>query len=148
MHRFGIALSLAALAAVGPALAETAVPEPWVRYVAPDRLCLRFGSFDWRGYMVATDAMAKRGQKEAAAKRYQALGEALWYLGRGTGRICSCTSQSATVLDLKRLVPELKRRPAIAHQEMAAAEHVEGTIAGIEAGGVAVVPPSHEGCKR
>ena len=148
MRRRLIAICVAAIALPAPSLAETAPRPPWVRHVAPDRHCIRFASFDWRGYMATTDAMARRGQKEAAAKRSQALGEALWYLGRGTGRICSCASQAATVADLRRLVPELKRRPTIAHNEKPAAEQVESVITGINVGGLAVVPPSDEGCKR
>ncbi len=142
-------LCLAALAAPGSAAAETARPQPpWVRLVPPDRFCIRFGGFDWLRYFREIDAMAKTRHVADARARERTLGEALWYLGRGSGRICSCGPKSAVVADLKAMLPALKQRPAIAYQDMAAAEHVGGVIAGIEAEGIAVVPPAHEGCAR
>jgi hypothetical protein len=135
-----LSLSAAAHAAEG----ET----PWVRLVPPDRMCLRFGEYDWLKYIREIDTMAKGRHTAVARAREKALGEALWYLGRGTGRICSCGSKEAVLADLRRMLPELKKRPRIAHQDMAAADHVGGTIAGIEADGIAVVSAEHEGCKH
>lgn len=149
MRRLRLGLVLAALAAPAVAMAETKAPAtPWVRHVPPDRFCIGFGSFDWLRYMRDTDALARQGRKTAAAERSRALGEALWYLGRGTGRICSCGPKDAVLADLRRMLPELERRPAIAFQDMTAAAQVEGVIAGIEAGGVAVVATSNAGCAR
>jgi hypothetical protein len=138
----------AALAPAPASMAEAAPARPWVRLVSPDRACLRFGTFDWLGYIRDADALARAGRAAEARARERALGESLWHLGRGTGRICSCSGKGAVLRDLRLLVPALKAHPGIAHHDMAAADHVEGTIAGIEAGGIAVVPPQHAGCKR
>ncbi len=147
LRRFGLCAIV--LLAAGSAAAESARPIlPWVRLVPPDHFCVRFGTFGWIGYLRDTDALARRGDSAGAAERERALGEALWYLGRGTGRICSCGSKEAVLADLKRMLPELKRRPGIAYQDTQAAARVEGVIAGIEADGVAVVPPAHAGCVR
>jgi hypothetical protein len=149
LRRAALGLVALPLALAPGALAETKpAPPPWVRHVAPDRLCLQFGHFDWLRYIRDTDRIARAGRTDEAAARERALGESLWYLGRGTGRICSCGPKAAVLGDLRRLLPELKKRPGIAHQDMTAADHVAGTIAGIEAGGIAVVPPQHQGCKR
>jgi hypothetical protein len=145
VRRALLALALSsASAAAQAAEGET----PWVRLVPPDRLCLRFGDYDWLKYIREIDTMAKGRHAAVARAREKALGEALWYLGRGTGRICSCGSKDAVLVDLRRMLPELKKRPRIAHQNMAAADQIGGVIAGIEADGVAVVSAEHEGCKR
>ena len=144
MFRMRLASALPALMLAAAAAAETA-PPPWVRYVAPDRQCIRFGEYDWHRYMFETDVLSSR---RTIAAREQALGEALWYLGRGTGRICSCGPKAAVLADLRTMLPELRKRPGVAYQEMKAAAHIGGVIAGIEADGIAVVPPSHEGCTR
>lgn len=147
MRRAACGVVAVLLASAPASMAETA-PPPWVRLVAPDRMCLRFGTFDWLGYIRQSDALARDGRKADAEAHERALGESLWHLGRGTGRICSCSGRVAVLRDLRLLVPALKTRPGIGHQGMAAAGHVEGTIAGIETGGIAVVPPQHAGCKR
>ena len=146
MRRQWIALWLALLSLPVTAAAETAKPPPeWVRLVPPDRMCIRFGDYDWLQYIRGTDLFSATVTLRA---RERALGETLWYLGRGTGRICSCGTKQAVLADLKAMLPELKKRPGIAYQDMKAADHVEGVIAGIEAEGIGVVPPAHTGCKR
>jgi|SRR5688572_29718868 len=145
--RLPAALALALLFAGGGAHGAEG-ETPWLRLVPPDRMCLRFGDYDWLKYIREIDTMAKGRHAAVARAREKALGEALWYLGRGTGRICSCGGKEAVLADLRRMLPELKKRPRIAHQDMAAADQIGGVIAGIEAEGIAVVPPAHEGCKR
>ena len=141
---FFVAAALLFASATQAAERET----PWMRLVPPDRMCLRFGDYDWLKYIREIDTMAVGRHATVARAREKALGEAVWYLGRGTGRICSCGSKEAVLADLRRMLPELKKHPRIAHQDMPAADHVGGVIAGIEAEGIAVVPPAHEGCKR
>lgn len=149
MRLLPIALFAAAAGAPVMAAAEATTAPPWVRNVAPDRACIRFGSFDWLRYIRESDNLrAKDTTKRVAIARDQQLGEALWYLGRGTGRICSCGGKEAVLADLRRMLPELKKRSSIRYQDMPAADHVAGAIAGIEAEGIAVVPPAHEGCTR
>jgi hypothetical protein len=132
-----------ALFGADPALAA------WQRRVAPAGSCTRFGEYDWRGAFARLDKLRAAAKAPSYAARLDAwearFKHEMWALGRGTGRICACAVQKATVnRDLALIATVIEKREGY---EDTLAE-VRARIDGLNAQGMMVLGPDHPRCRQ